>query len=245
MDLSTRGYEAMMYHAMAIEQLAAYYVQCMVDEVSDGVCYVAGHCFGGAVAYEMCHLLSQHGIHAIPIIIDTPVPQESTRVLPAVSWDDAQWVGIVGEVLARNAGKPLDLMDKMVGLTKTEALQLLKKSLVNEGLYAVDSDLAHLELIVDMLQELDLSFIHYKPNKSNRPIYLLRAKEMTAMDVLGILASGNEHSCWGWENITDTIQCHFIPGDHNTMLNADNVSEMLPFFLDCFEKNDEKILEFN
>ena len=221
-----------------IHDLASFYVQCMEQEVTAKTVYVVGHCFGGAVAYEMCQVLSKKGVNAVPVILDTPVPQKRTRKLEAAGWNYGQWTAIVGEVLAENAGHPISIMKHMTKMKDEKALNFLKDTLVKEGLYGAHNDVNHLKAIVDMLRELDLSFIHYTPQKTGNNIYLLRAKQMTKMDKLGILASGKNSKHWGWEDIAHNICAKDVNGDHNTMLDKANVSDIVDFLINCFSIND-------
>lgn len=190
---------------------------------------LAGHCFGGIIAYEMAQQLAACGESVARLILmDVPAPIPEHRP-PSLSWSDAEWLGYFIGVLEDSTGVKADFKkDEVAALRFEKQLTICRHYMESAGVIPIDSDIQQVKGLIDVFKTN--SQMAYRPKLDMvLPITLLRASEphpaydySAADDADDIARSSLE-----WRTAADTtLEIKCIPGHHISMLSEPNAGKL-------------------
>ncbi len=203
----------------SIEAMAAHYIEALQSVQPQGPYVLGGHSFGAFVAFEMSQQLVRGG-HEVSrlVIFDTPfhkqVASESDLELSSVLLELAQ-------LYEWYFDKRVELSyDKLQSLQPDEQFTYLAACLQEANLFPPGSGVKLLRGAVEVIQT------------SGRIVY-------TPQDVIAVpvtlFRAGDEHVLWadipdatlGWGDVMgESLECHVLPGDHNTMMMEPQVQAL-------------------
>ncbi len=214
-----------------IADIAAHHIKSLQAVQPTGPYQLGGYSFGGKVAYEMAQQLLRLG-HEISrlIILDIPVSLlgESQE---AATWDDAQFVFSLAELYniifseEASVGTDEDMVDYIRSQNQEDQLKFLQARIKRAG---IDLTKAETRRNWQVYKANLLALNSYVPQAtSSLPITLLRAQERIAFDMLPTEAMRQQDPTWGWQGLSAaTIDVHFVPGNHITMIEEPNVQAL-------------------
>ncbi|MGA9380778.1 MAG: amino acid adenylation domain-containing protein, partial [Phormidium sp.] len=214
----------------SVEERAAQFLQAMQAVQPQGPYFLAGHSFGGTVAYEMAQqLLRQGQIVALLAIFDTTAPNSRIKL---DNWDDAQWLIQFTQLMKTAFGSDLELdVSQFLGLTATEQVQYVLELLKTADILPSDADSAYLLQFLQAFQA-DVQ-AEYAPDRTLPvPITLFRATEVEFSDSEISQSEVLQDSAWGWNAFSSKpVDVHFVPGNHFTMMTLPHVQVLAAKFI--------------
>ncbi|MTJ47022.1 type I polyketide synthase [Dolichospermum sp. UHCC 0259] len=202
--------------------IAAYHIKAIQEIQPQGPYQLAGHSFGGKVAFEIAQQLSHQGQEvSLLAIMDIPaVLAGSDRVI--ATWDDVQYITKLAEIYGGASGKQLETSPEILSKLDAEAqLKLLLKQVQTTGQKLT---LPELQQIFSVYRANMIADTAYVPQPTDIPITLFRGKEMGQLDFLPDAATTQTDPTWGWHQVsTQPIQLHLVPGNHFTMVKEPDV----------------------
>jgi amino acid adenylation domain-containing protein len=213
----------------SIEELAAHYVREMRRAQANGPYRLAGHCFGGLVAFEMAQQLLRQGESVESLfLIDIPARRvDSGAVMPQ---DDGGWIVKLAGVIKESTGVELGLtVDGLRDLSAESRLEQLKARMEEAGFLPPGSDVAQVRGLVRVF--VTNNTVRYVPRDVHPvPITLFRALEFhqdydfSPADDAGV---GVAQSTLGWKEFASgPVKIHLVPGNHITALSPPHVVEL-------------------
>jgi thioesterase domain-containing protein len=226
-----------------VEQLAAHYLAVIETSIPGRILTIAGHSFGGLIAFEMARQLENSAQEDLELghkilILDSPAPQwfEPT----GRDWSMHKWTRQVAEIASHQFARHVDMGDDLVDSDsdRSNPTQKLLDALIRAGIFPPQTPLRQLEgflnvyrsnlqmeyapatkltrIEVNLIRSVDLQPEHLNDQRVN---------ELRANPDLG-------WSEWVQSNLT-TIQ---TPGDHLTMLNEPHVSTLADIIADTITR---------
>lgn len=212
-----------------VEALADHYLTAIQKIQPHGAYRLAGHSFGGLLAFEMARRLITAGETVEKLIIlDTAAPQYFAPT--GRDWSNAQWLAQVARIAGHQYGVDLNLDEAtFAALANDDAqLHLLHQRLIACGVLSEQADLNYLRGFIQVYQA-NLRAVYQPPTETLPiPTLLVRSAELQpehlresqAETVRAVRDLG-----WGmW--LTLPPQIIEIPGDHLTMLNPPRVEKL-------------------
>jgi amino acid adenylation domain-containing protein len=213
-----------------IEELAAHFVEAIQAVQPQGPYYLAGHSFGGQVAFEMAQQLQRKG-HVVDLlaVVDTtaPLPQPH-RATELETWDDATAIMELARLVERLYNQRLDLSyEKLASSTAAGQLEQLLASLKQVGLQPPTADTSQIRGLMQVYKANAHAVVTYEcPPDQAVPtrIVLFRAGDGSPQDGDGQDLCGR---CLGWSKYSDgPVEVHEIPGDHLSMMVEPHVQHL-------------------
>ncbi len=224
--LQPPGLDGVTHAHRSVEDLARHYIGAIEHERHEFPSIVAGHSFGGLVAFEMARQLQDAGHPPqVLVLIDTPAPQFLRPT--GENWSQAQWLAQVSEIVAH-----MYTVDARIGAGQFEALEidaqlgLLHRRLIAVGVLPVGSDIRYFRGFVDVYKaNLRLSYAP-KELHGNTRVLLLRSREQQPEALVSEqFAVMRDTDDLGWKTYFDQpITVSEVPGDHLTMMRSPNVT---------------------
>jgi myxalamid-type polyketide synthase MxaB len=198
-------------------EIAAHHIQAIQTIQPHGPYQLAGHSFGGKVAFEIAQQLTHQG-HEVSClaIMDIPaVLSGSDRSI--ATWDDVGFITNLAKIYGGASGEELEISPKVLQKLDAEAqLSLLLEQLRKTGQKLTQDELQHVFSVYRANMIADTGYV---PQPSDISITLLRAKEVGHLDFLPDPATTQKDPTWGWQQVsTQAIQLHLVPGNHFTMV---------------------------
>jgi len=203
-------------------EIAAHHIQAIQKIQPQGPYKLAGHSFGGKVAFEIAQQLHEQGqevsllgIMDIPVILVGSDRQIGT-------WDNAEYITKQAESYGGGSGESLAISQESLRKLKLEEqLQVLLDQLQRIGQKLTTVELQQIFSVYRANMIADTAYI---PPQSEVAITLLRAREIGQLDFLPDAIATQEDPSWGWQRVsTKPIQLHVIPGNHFTMVKEPHV----------------------
>jgi acyl-coenzyme A synthetase/AMP-(fatty) acid ligase/thioesterase domain-containing protein/acyl carrier protein len=204
-----------MVPASDLDAMAAYYIQEIHSIQPHGPYYLAGHSFGGRLAFAIAHQLVQAGERVnLLVLLDTYSPSQhpraslperaklhvdNLRALPLQRWPDylrGRWTNIIIRASQFHRVRPI-----------IERLHLIPSDPVARNRFA----------------SRGYVYRHY-PGK----LVLFRARER-AVFVRKDLTSG-------WSEYADELEVHEVPGNHANLINEPNVQTLAETLKKCIQE---------
>ncbi|MHC5760523.1 amino acid adenylation domain-containing protein [Nostoc sp.] len=225
-----------------VEDVAAQYIQALLVVQPQGPYFLAGHSFGGKLAFEMAQQLLRKG-HKVSLvaILDTTAPfyQEKPE---GFDWDNVKWLAQLAGAIEIVYAKNLDISDDALEcLVWEDQLKYVLEKLKNVDILPPDDEITQLNNMVQLLKANSL--VNYVPQQvSPIRITFLRASETSAVEESHseVISEILQDSTWGWSKFsTEPVDIHFVPGNHVTMMNQPHVQVLAERLKACIEEAQE------
>ncbi len=228
-----------------IEDMAAHYIQQIRTIQPDGPYFLGGYSFGGIVAFEMAQQLSRQGQEVgLLVMLDSPVPGSDTR-LPLIKRIEEHYQKLV------NMG--VGYLWQRVGVWTNLAKEEFKKGkyLVNNKfqrylnlrqnyLLHVTEQLLETDKHIEIISVNEQALSQYNFQAYPGRVVLLRTEDQSRFDITGM----EYDPLFGWGNlVTGSLEMHYIPGSHFTVLNKPHVEVLAEKFQNCLNKAQADVLE--
>ncbi|MDY6937925.1 MAG: SDR family NAD(P)-dependent oxidoreductase [Cyanobacteriota bacterium] len=206
----------------SMADIASQQIQAIQAIQPQGPYHLAGHSFGGKVAFEMARQLQERG-EAVSFLAILDIPAVlAGRDRALERWDDPQYIIQLAEIYAGNSGEKFEIaLEHLQELDTDDRLNLLFGQLQQKGQKLTWSELQQMFSVYRSNTIADTAYI---PQKSNIPITLLRATDIGQFDFLPDAAATDRDPTWGWhQRSTQPIELHQLPGNHFTMVKEPHV----------------------
>ena len=224
-----------------VEDVAARYIQALLVVQPQGPYFLAGHSFGGKLAFEMAQQLLHKGHKvALVAVLDTTAPfyQEKST---GFDWNETECLIELAGTIEITYTKTLDLSaDTLQPMVWEDRLKYVLERLQNADILPHDNDITLLNNMVQMLKAN--TSVNYVPKEVYpSQITLLRANET----VIDVDEFNNEipseilpDLTWGWSKFSaePPVDVHFVPGNHVTMMNQPYVQVLAEKLKACIEQ---------
>ncbi|QIR37149.1 amino acid adenylation domain-containing protein [Tolypothrix sp. PCC 7910] len=221
-----------------VEDIAANYIQELLAIQPQGPYFLAGHSFGGKVAFEMAQQLIEKGHEvALVAILDSKAPFDQENLI-GHDWDNAKWLGEFARATELVFTKNLDISDEILqSLVWEEQLKYILQRLKIVDILPPDAEINQLNNMVQILKANSL--VNYVPQRFYPTrIALLRASETAVEQPNSELHSQIlQDATWGWSKFsTEPVNLHFVPGNHITMMNPPHVQALAECLKVCIKQ---------
>ena len=211
-----------------VEDLAAHYIGHIRTVQPHGPYVLAGHSFGGMVAFEMAHQLEGAGeqIEAL-LLLDTAAPhlQEPT----GNDWDEARWLAQVADIAANLYSVSLDVeYETLTALGAEEQLAHLHRKLVGAGVLPPGSALEHFRGFIDVYKA-NLRATYAAPAaRLQARTALFRSRDLQPGQLVAETAAAvRAEPVLGWKRyLAEEAAVHIVDGDHLTMMRSPQVQSL-------------------
>lgn len=216
----------------SVETLAEHYIAELSESIGGKNVFLAGHSFGGLIAFEMARQLERNPQGAAStelVILDSAAPQ---WIQPTgLDWTAAKWVQQIADIASHQFGVSLSLelpTDGMDADSGDSLLLHLLDALKKSGVFPEETSIQFLRGFVNVYKS-NLQ-MDYKPDSrlESTPVQLIRSSELQPEH----LNDARVHEIranddLGWKKWSGSeVRIQHVPGDHLTMLNPPNVSEL-------------------
>ena len=196
-----------------VEEMVAYYLPAIQEAVPKGPVRVTGWSFGGLLAFEAGHRLSQMGIDV-----------RSITLLDAIAIPDS-----VREMLRKDEAEYLADVFGELGIVKSEELRSLTPEeridyLLDQGkksdLLPQGADRNTMRRLLAVFQNNALAAVHYVPPKID-DIDVLLIRPETVVRGAPYMAKDDFNGWLGF--VENNISLAMVPGTHGTMITGPDV----------------------
>jgi amino acid adenylation domain-containing protein len=237
--LQALGLSASTHAVNRVEDQAAHYVREIRSVQSAGPYFLAGHSFGGMVAFEMAQQLRRAGqTVGLLVIFDTNAPQMIERPAEIPQRDEAHWLCEIATVIEHLSGrKQCVSYDEVKTLDPEQQLIYLHTKLIRGGWLPEETSLSQLRSFLEVYKANILT--NYEPHASVRlPIVLFKAEEQMVTAEFDERNEPQEvlRSAWGWKEHADgELAIYLTPGNHLTMMTEPHVSSLASKLRECLD----------
>ncbi|MEH1805764.1 amino acid adenylation domain-containing protein [Nostoc sp.] len=226
-----------------VEDVAARYIQELFVVQPQGPYFLAGHSFGGKLAFEIAQQLLRKGHKvALVAILDTTAPFHQNNP-SAFDLDNTKWLAELADTIEVVYGKKMDCsVDTLQSMVWEDQLKYVLERLKNADILPPDDEIMQLNNMVQLLKAN--AVVNYLPQEVYpTKITLLRAKEnVVKVDESNseVLSEILQNLHWGWSKFSaEPVDVHFVPGNHVTMMNLPHVQVLAEKLKACIEKAQE------
>ncbi|MUG97754.1 amino acid adenylation domain-containing protein, partial [Scytonema sp. UIC 10036] len=221
-----------------VEDIASQYIQTLQVVQPVGPYFLAGHSFGGHVAFEMAQQLLHKGHEvALVAILDTTAPFHQSKST-VDDWDNAKWLSDFAKVMETVYAKNLDISHQTLqSLVWEEQLKYVLERLKNADILPPDDDTTQLNHLVQVMKTDSL--VNYVPQQVYPTrITLLRASETSVEEPTSQLPPEIlQDSAWGWSDFAaEPVDVYFVPGNHITMMTQPHVHVLAERLKACIQQ---------
>ncbi|MBT7409564.1 MAG: amino acid adenylation domain-containing protein, partial [Methylococcales bacterium] len=211
----------------SIEAMAKAFIEVVVPVQGDHPYYLAGHSFGGLIAFEMARQLQSMGKKiGLLALFDTYAPtKELMDREEDKPKDNAEWIVALTDYI--NEWSDQDIVadyDALTKLDEEQQLDWIKSQLEQIGLFA-----SHLQIKGLLQVYKNSASIKYIPEGciSLDNVTLFKAKEFDENHPDAIIKKMRAIPTLGWGELltVEPLVCE-VPGDHNSMLELPNVERL-------------------
>jgi amino acid adenylation domain-containing protein len=201
----------------SLEEMAAHYVDLMLQHNPEGPYYVSGYSFGGYVAFEMVHQLLKKGIFDVKLILfDTAVWNK----------DDNKSLGekVVQEILRRKAEWSLFIKFPTYFIqNKKEAFRKKLEKKFNIKLVDENSISERRQIIKRLTSNNEKLINQYTLPKISKDMYLFKVKwpDFYMQDM----------EFYGWKDFTENVKVIPLPGHHEIIFKDTEILKAMVFNL--------------
>ena len=226
-SLQAQGFDGETEPLGSIEEIASQYIKAIQTVQPVGPYFLAGHSFGGKVAFEMANQLQHQGQSvAYLAILDTSAPiSQVNHKHDDSNGDNAGWIYEIAQFFQsweEFYGENLQIfIEALTSLTPEKQINYFKQQL---EIFDILPPQTNIKLVRGLLQVFRTqSQINYLPHNTSRtPITLFRAQEVNSE------FKNSSHlfwdPAWGWNQFSDgEVEIHTVPGSHLSMMNKPHV----------------------
>ena len=214
-----------------VESIASANIEEMRRVWPSGPYLLAGHSFGGRVAFEMAQQLQRQGQRvALVGVLDTAAPTFEPGEVGA-GWSDAHWLAKIAREIEEFFDVRLDLtLDELLLLDREAQLVLVVERMQQAGAWAPGADRDQLRGYLEVYKtHSQAAYVSYDDTIARVPIALFKALERDAdLEAVpaGLAALGTEHD-WGWHQFSaGPVRVFEVPGAHLSMLMRPHVQAL-------------------
>lgn len=221
-----------------IEDMAACYIKALQAVQPLGPYILAGHSFGSWVAFEMAKQLQEKG-HEIALlaVIDFWAPMTDNNS-SSINWDDAKLLTRIGKQIKHLSGTNLEIsFEKLVDLEPEEKLNYFKKQLQKVNLLPQKAGTLPIKGMLQVYKScLQVSYFPEKVNPTSISVFRAIEGFPDWAEIKEPFAL-KENVSWGWENFSlSSVDIHWVPGDHYTLLSKPHVQVLAEKLKACLDK---------
>ncbi|MEM8670327.1 MAG: amino acid adenylation domain-containing protein [Planctomycetota bacterium] len=195
-----------------LQEMAADYVEALKTVQPNGPYVIGGWSLGGLVAYEVARLLQSNGEDIDQLILlDTSIPEGATDLVDSAD--------------QTNAGLEYGIDLSLSQLNELEADQQLPFLWDHAVKLGVLSDETPAEVVAQVLSDLQSLFHHH--------VDLANSHQLQPLDVDVLLIRPSDvpievstSQDRGWGRLVKTVQVHFMPGHHHSMVQMPQVKQL-------------------
>ena len=218
-----------------LEILASQYVSSLKKIQPQPPYYLAGHSFGGLVAFEMARQLSISGEKvALVAILDTTAPiasQKANLTKFINSANNLDYLNLIKEMFESDFGElvPTHFYQKRDSIHAVTSFESIFAQIREFSLLLNFREVIQMERIFSVFKNNMQSMLNYTPLKITQiPLVLYRADEKTYEKLNHTLFLNRliNSSTYGWNELTDNIKVCQTPGNHSTMLTSPYVQTL-------------------
>ncbi|MEN8443743.1 MAG: thioesterase domain-containing protein, partial [Cyanobacteria bacterium J06555_13] len=226
--LQAQGLDGVTPPLQSIPAIAAQYIEAIQTVQPNGPYLLAGHSFGGRVAFEMGRQLEEMGKSVAFVgILDTlaPLPEANLEPSEYEQWDHATWLFRIAEIIEEMLGEKIEVSyETLAFLTEEKQFYYFQEALEKVGFLPPNSDAKLVRGLVEVYKTQCL--IQYLPAQTfSLPITLFCAQEIS--DEQQIALPLLQNPTWGWEKFSSqAVDVRSIPGNHISMLRPPHVKEL-------------------
>ena len=212
----------------SVEALGRCYLDNIHSQTGERPRVVAGHSFGGLLAYEMACALGESG-HAPDalVLIDTPAPQFFKPT--GQGWSHAQWLSQVSAIVGHLYGVEAAIaVAELEGLDDEAQLSLMHQRLISTGVLPQGSGLNYLRGFVAVYKANLGAAYQPRPLHALTHVLLVRARDEQPAQISpeqfdAVRAAPD----LGWHAaLGRPIRVLEVPGDHLTMMRSPHVQAL-------------------
>lgn len=210
-----------------VESLASFHIRSLRRVQSNGPYLLAGHSFGGSIAFEMAQQLMAAGetVNGL-MILDSSLPIKRDQSALA-NWDDARWYAALANDFALMADQESTLNYRdLQEVDSGQQFAAFQSELERLGFLPPNAKDQHAQGWVEVYRSNLLS--NYVPaNKTKVPITVFRAEEAIDRDHRweGTDNDFRDEPTLGWDRLAQgNFRAIAVPGDHLTMMTLPHVS---------------------
>jgi thioesterase domain-containing protein/acyl carrier protein len=222
----------------SVEAIAAHNIREIRKVFPSGPWYLAGHSFGGKVAFEMSQQLRRAG-EAVPLlaIFDTPAPA-LIAFAQRKDWTDAQWLAVIAYEVGVFLGHDLGVtVGDLAPLDSPAQLALIAGRIRSSS--SELGSIGEAELLAQLNVYRSNYMMQYRPPVDivPVPIALFKSTESEAGEEppSDEVARLRGSVSWGWQRYSSSVvRVIRVPGNHISMLLephvrtlAEHLSELL------------------
>ncbi|MFN6466411.1 MAG: non-ribosomal peptide synthetase, partial [Nostoc sp. DedVER02] len=226
-----------------VEDVAARYIQELLVVQPQGPYFLAGHSFGGKLAFEMAQQLLRKGHKvALVAILDTTAPFNQKNP-SAFDLDNTKWLAELADTIEVVYGKKMDCsVDTLQSMVWEDQLKYVLERLKDADILPPDDEITQLNNMVQLLKAN--AMVNYVPQEIYpTKVTLLRAKDnVVKVDESNseVLSDILQDLYWGWSKFSvEPVDVHFVPGNHVTMMNLPHVQVLAEQLKACIEQAQE------
>jgi thioesterase domain-containing protein len=188
---------------------------------------LAGHSFGGPVAYEVAQQLRARGTPVAWLgIFDTPAPIFDAEPVTA-QWTEADWVRRIGNDIEIMTGVTLGVDEALRATPAADAdaaFTVLADRLTATGWWPADAPRRALAGYLAVYRA-NLT-THYRATRAEYPVptTLFAAHEQDHATTSAAVLDVQRQDGWGWRSLMSDVSITRVRGDHLTMLTEPHVS---------------------
>lgn len=215
--------------ATTLEDLASVSLHAVRSVQPCGPYWLAGHCIGGWVAFEMARQLHRTGVEVSGVaLLDSLVPVEENQPLGA-EWSNERWLETIANRLERAiTGLNLGLRASVLqGLSEEDQLAYLVEKMRVAQVLPNEALIDHVRGLLEVLKKM--STMRYLPEKlESVPLTVFCASQVDSGDFsnYGVSLHATDATL-GWQRLSALrVVSHWVPGDHYTMLSHYNVGAL-------------------
>lgn len=217
-----------------VEDMATYYIQAIQSIQPKGPYLLGGHSFGGIVAFEMAQQLNKLG-HKVDLLAlfdsgepDLEINQNDVDV------DDAYWLHEIGLILENLYTTSLEISHEVLKSLDAEGqLDYFKERLQIANLLPPNININQLRGLLKVYKT-EMQIV-YQPQEiyPNQIICFVSSEVNKSPENSEIL----DNPVLKWQQFSSkSLNIHFIPGNHWTMLDEPNVQILAAELINYIER---------
>lgn len=222
--LQAKGLDGKSTPHQTIEEAARHYINEIKSVQGTGPYHIAGHSFGGKIAFEIANQLLQQGdAPGVLALLDSAAPHYISSDKEKINqWTQAQWIVHTASIVEQLCGIPAHITcDDLDPLDDHQQLQMFNRYLQRVGWIPDATDTSYLIGQINILKANSQTEYSPQHKLASHITYFRATHPMPDIDA-EIHASANPAAEW---------QCHSdkpidyiaVPGNHLTMLSKPHV----------------------
>jgi thioesterase domain-containing protein/acyl carrier protein len=214
-----------------VEEIAAYNIEVLRRRFPRGPYLLGGHSFGCMVSLEMALQLQRQGQTVDRLFILDDMAPVAGRIAPDDLQEDidAVWLYKILRLAERLQRRTMGLqITDLLPLSAEGQLDLAMSKLKEIDYLPGRTERASAHRYVQLFKaNFRASFRYVARERFRGRLVLFRARDQQPHDPI-VAYSRNfiDDPQWGWGSVCETVDVHWVPGDHISMMTEPNVREL-------------------